>query len=353
MSFRSFAQYVCVAVLVGALGAMQASAATIQLSMNYVGSLDAGFNAIGNKLTDSPETVLPSDYHQFAVSFQITGALSNEDLQTLQFDVNMGPGFTPADFGGYQPVSPSPTFDPPGPAGAGAVYTTNVDAGADPNDLQRITVITNSNTTFPHGYRPGISPCNVASGCSGFIGDVFVQWNGSYGGGGETGLSLAPNGLNPWFSIVGTVPTPGLPGSFSTSAPFVMEEPVTAIPPVVNDFEDTAALNETIATIITASGDPATWGPLTNPTYTPDYGAEPDGLGAFFAPQWDPNTQSFSWNTQGSSRGHYTWDVAASNAGGSDTGTITIHVPFVPEPTTVTLVGLALVGFAGVARRRS
>lgn len=66
------------------------------------------------------------------------------------------------------------------------------------------------------------------------------------------------------------------------------------------------------------------------------------------------NTGAFSWNTDGAKRGTYAWAITGTGAGGAtDGGTITVTVPFVPEPGTLVLFGLAFAGVAGVARRRS
>ncbi len=117
--------------------------------------------------------------------------------------------------------------------------------------------------------------------------------------------------------------------------------------PVVADFNAVALLNETVATTITATNNPDSWSGLLNPTFTPSFGGSNTGN----APQWDPNTQSFSWDTTGWSRGLYTWNVEATNAGGTGSGLISIEVSQVPEPASFVLFGLALAGLA-VARRQ-
>ena len=77
------------------------------------------------------------------------------------------------------------------------------------------------------------------------------------------------------------------------------------------------------------------------------------------APTVDPNTGLFSWDVDGSKAGLYKFTYQATDNGLpgnggplSDTGLVSVNV-IVPEPATMTMIGLALVGCVGLIRRRS
>lgn len=124
-------------------------------------------------------------------------------------------------------------------------------------------------------------------------------------------------------------------------------------PTVADYLNSDATLNKVVATTITATGDaPITWGNLTNFSYTPGFGALPAAPGLSKQPTWNPATQAFSWDTSGSTRGTYVWNVQATNGVSNDTGSITVEVRTVPEPATLVMIGLAAFGCVGIARRR-
>jgi hypothetical protein len=75
---------------------------------------------------------------------------------------------------------------------------------------------------------------------------------------------------------------------------------------------------------------------------------EPDG-GPFYTASFDFDTQFFTWDSTGSPRGIYEWQVTATNQFGMDRGSIIVDVrrtADVPEPSIPLLIGIAIVGMS-------
>ena len=129
-------------------------------------------------------------------------------------------------------------------------------------------------------------------------------------------------------------------------------------PPIVLDARIEATPGDTILHTFTAMDQDT---PLANLTWS-SFTFEGDGIA--IPPMFDPVTGLFGWNTAGSPEGIYRGLVTVSDPSGfSDTGTLWIGLgvtlptfpggePEIPEPVTITHLGLAILGFSALLRRR-
>jgi hypothetical protein len=118
------------------------------------------------------------------------------------------------------------------------------------------------------------------------------------------------------------------------------------VEPVAPVAVDAPGLSGTAGTMFThqfttSAGDPPiTW---ENLTLVPG-GPTPPNAATL------SDTGLFSWNAAQAGVGTYSWDVTARNAAGTDVGRVSINV-IIPEPATISLIGLAMIGLAGIFRR--
>lgn len=124
--------------------------------------------------------------------------------------------------------------------------------------------------------------------------------------------------------------------------------------PNINDQIIIALVGDTLNSPITATDDG-----LPNPPGTltwMDIGLLGTAGTCTNAPTFDPTTQTLAWNTANCTAGTYIYQVQTSDSQKSDFGTYTINLSAgrtaIPEPTTLSLLGLGALGLVAFSRRR-
>jgi hypothetical protein len=143
----------------------------------------------------------------------------------------------------------------------------------------------------------------------------------------------------------------------SSSSPFGFP-PVQIIDATIDNVNasNPGSLTHTFQYVLDGFG-PVTWSNFAFDSYVPDAGAT--GTGPVTPATFDPSLHKFSWTTIDSPRGVYTWRVTASVPASpgssdlySDVGFLKVHITQVPEPATLVLVGLAILGVSTLPGRR-
>jgi hypothetical protein len=96
---------------------------------------------------------------------------------------------------------------------------------------------------------------------------------------------------------------------------------------------------------------PLIWSALSQPAFYPTPGQS--GTFAAQPATFDPATQKFHWNTTGAPLGQYRWFVSASAGGFTSQGLLDVYITAVPEPATLSLIGLTTIAGGLILRRRA
>jgi hypothetical protein len=219
-------------------------------------------------------------------------------------------------------------------------------------------VITNSSITNVGGAAiPGLSGDGVGAGSTAGANVLLATINYMTLGSGTSNLELKI-GSNTVADFNGAFPQV----RFGTdSAPLVNGDAVGmggaagsiglgggVLPPDITPIDLGQIFGTGVITAnLQASNGPNTWTALTPSSGTP-------ALAATLTPEG-----GFSWDPAGSRRGplgngvQYSWMATASNGPDSSDTAVAITLTLVPEPATISLFGLAMIGVLGLIRRRS
>jgi len=224
-------------------------------------------------------------------------------------------------------------------------------------------VITNSLVTLLQGGAiPGVVGGGIGPGSPGgdagpsvLLGSVNYMANAS--GTSALALKVGQQTIADWDGVApmvrfGANAAPDVPGGVPGGTDGVGSIAVAGglpVTPVITPVAlgEVNQITNVLANLVASNG-PITWSGLT-----PTPGVGSPALAATLTPQG-----AFSWNPAGSARGPkgngrpYSWNATATNSAGGTTG-VAITLSLIPEPATISLLGLAMVGTLGLVRRRS
>jgi hypothetical protein len=326
----------CVTVVAVAL-ANSAKATNLTINPVVVAAYTDG--TFGVALPDIPDLGVLGTPRHLQVDFQLTlSGLSGTDagFGNTAFDILLGPGMT--DAFGWAPTTEMVPLPPPGPTGDQPLFADNGDFGTNGDliDIVNGIVVGVTNAADPRRRIGQDGPTTSGS--------LFVSWDG-------VAASTLSTNVKGFFAVLadGTLAASDNPvltgGMIALGGTAGGDVPVVQ---VVDLGERHWADGVIIADLMADNGPITNWSSLTPSTGTPFNAATLGGT----------NNGTFSWNPAGSPAGPigngvlYEWTAVATNADGDSLPGVAIRLTLVPEPATLALVGLAMVGFVGVFRRR-
>jgi hypothetical protein len=216
-----------VTILCIAVSARNAAAIGVQLSLSYDGSLAADgvtpINSVLDPNTGLPDRNEPGSTHQYNVFMTLHDLGSNENLQSLQFDVVLAPGVTPSALGGW--IANNPQYDPGGPSGMQPLFSVNADGGANDKDLHTMIVLVDG-AAAAAALEPGESGPF-------YIGRTRVQWDNTLSDLGGL-LGMQAHGDSPWGIYRDGIPVGLGRTTFTIDAPVSWsDQPPVIDPPVI------------------------------------------------------------------------------------------------------------------------
>jgi hypothetical protein len=222
--------------------------------------------------------------------------------------------------------------------------------------------ITNSKVSSIGGAAiPGLSGDGIGQGATGAANGANVlvasiPYMALAGGVSQLQLQVGTNGISDYatggFASVkfGTDTAPDVAGDafgMGGAVGSIQVGTTQTNPPVITPINlGEVEQSTTIMAQLTASNAP-TWSNLVSTTGSPAIAATLSDTGAF---SWDPTGSARG--PKGSGTVAYSWTATATNADGMDTR-VAISLSLIPEPATISLFGLAMVGVLGLVRRRS